>query len=231
MQLEKTVKMTLSRALLLAPLLFAACSHEVAEVRTPSFDEQLPAPRMDYSSGSIWQASSAGLAEDVKARRRGDIITILISESASASKQATTDTKRSSSVSAGITNLLGLEKLPIKNWMDLASLLNGTYASQYDGSGSTTRQDTLTATMSAKVVEVAPTGNLLIEGRRSVKVNNEDQIIVLTGAVRSRDISTDNTVSSSLVADARITYSGKGVVSDRQKPGWLLNFFDRVWPF
>jgi Flagellar basal body L-ring protein len=81
------------------------------------------------------------------------------------------------------------------------------------------------------VVDVIPNGNLLIEGRRNVKVNNEDQVIVLTGTVRGRDISADNTVNSALIADARISYSGKGVISDRQKPGWLMNVLDKVWPF
>ena len=155
----------------------------------------------------------------------------LISESASASKQASTGTSRSSTLSAGMPNLLGLEKAPIKSWMDLANLINANFSTKFDGSGSTSRQETLTATISTKVVDVLPNGNMMIEGRRSVKVNNEDQIIVLTGTVRSRDVSSDNTVSSALVADARINYSGKGVISDRQKPGWLMNVIDTIWPF
>ena len=219
------------RVALLLPLLLAACSHQSAEVKSPSFDEQIPKPQMNYASGSLWQASSTGLAEDVKARGRGDIVTVVISEQASASKQASTGTSRASTLSAGIPNLLGLEKTPVKGWMDLANLLNASFASKFDGSGSTSRAETLQATMSTKVVEALPNGNLMIEGRRNVKVNNEDQIIVLTGTVRSRDISADNTISSSLIADARINYSGKGIISDRQKPGWLMNVLDAVWPF
>ena len=220
-----------SRVALLLPLLLAACSHQSAEVKSPSFDEQIPKPQMNYASGSLWQASSTGLAEDVKARGRGDIVTVLISEQASASKQASTGTSRASTLSAGIPNLLGLEKTPVKGWMDLANLLNASFASKFDGSGSTSRAETLQATMSTKVVEALPNGNLMIEGRRNVKVNNEDQIIVLTGTVRSRDINADNTISSSLIADARINYSGKGIISDRQKPGWLMNVLDAIWPF
>jgi len=219
------------RAALLLPLLLPACAHESAEVKSPAFDEQMPKPQLNYASGSLWQASSSGLAEDVKARGRGDIVTVLISEQASASKQASTGTSRASTLSAGIPNLLGLEKTPVKGWMDLANLLNANFASKYDGSGSTSRAETLQATMSTKVVEALPNGNLMIEGRRNVKVNNEDQIIVLTGTVRSRDVSADNTISSSLIADARINYSGKGIISDRQKPGWLMNVLDTIWPF
>ncbi len=81
------------------------------------------------------------------------------------------------------------------------------------------------------MVDVLANGNLLIEGRRNVKVNNEDQIIVLEGTVRPKDISAENMVNSAQIADARITYSGKGIISDRQKPGWLMNIVDYVWPF
>jgi flagellar L-ring protein precursor FlgH len=221
----------LRRALFCAPLLLAACAVQNAEVKSPGFDEQIPKPQMNYASGSLWQASSSGLAEDVKARGRGDIITVVISETASASKQASTGTGRSSTMSAGIPKLLGMEKLPIKTWADLTQLLSVSNDSSYKGTGSTSRQETLTATISAKVVEVIPNGNLMIEGRRNVKVNNEDQIIVLTGTVRSRDISADNTISSALVADAKINYSGKGIISDRQSPGWLMNVLDKFWPF
>lgn len=226
--MQETIK---AAALGLSLALFAGCATQTSEVRTPAFDEQVPAPQLNYETGSLWQASSSGLAEDLKARRRGDIITVVISENASASKKATTGTSRSSSISAGIPKLLGLETTGIRNWADLSELLSASFGSKFDGSGSTSRQETLQATISAKVVEVIPNGNLLIEGRRNVKVNNEDQIIVLTGTVRGRDINSDNTISSALIADARIAYSGKGVISDRQQPGWLLNVLDKVWPF
>jgi flagellar L-ring protein FlgH len=216
---------------LIAPLLLGGCANRGAEVKTPTFDEQIPRPQPSYVSGSLWQASSIGLAEDLKARRRGDIITVVISEQASASKQASTGTKRGTSMSAGMPNLLGLEKTPLKGWVDLEKLLNLSFDSKFDGSGSTSRQENLQAVISAKVVEVIANGNLMIEGRRNVKVNNEDQVIVLTGMVRSRDVSADNSISSSLIADARIAYSGKGIISDRQKPGWLMNVLDAVWPF
>lgn len=230
MQVKGLIR-SLKGVLLGAPLLVAACAHQSAEVRTPAFDEQIAKPQMNYASGSLWQASSTGLAEDLKARQRGDIITVVISEQASASKQASTGTKRGSSMSAGIPKLLGLEKTPIRSWADLDQLLSVSFDSKFDGTGSTSRQETLQATISAKVLDVLANGNLLIEGRRNVKVNNEDQIIVLTGTVRSRDISADNTVSSAMVADAKIAYSGKGVISDRQRPGWLMNALDWAWPF
>jgi flagellar L-ring protein precursor FlgH len=199
----------------------------------PSFDQQLHKAPADYSSGSLWQASSASLTEDFKARRKGDIVTILIVETASASKAAKTDTSRATTVNAGIPNFMGLESAGIlkNNLGDLSKLINASIDSKYAGAGSTSRQETLNATISAKVIDVLSNGNLLIEGRRNIKVNNEDQIIIVEGTVRPSDIGPDNIVSSSFVADARISYTGKGIISDRQSPGWLMNIVDKVWPF
>lgn len=219
---------------MLLALLMSGCATQKTDVKTAGFDEQLRKPVADYSSGSIWQAaSSSGITEDFKARRKGDIITIVISETASASKEAQTDTKRGSSVNAGIPNFMGLEKVGLlkNNIGDLSKLINASVDSQYSGSGSTSRKENLNATISARVIEVIPNGNLMIEGRRNVKVNNEDQEIVLEGIVRPRDIAADNTINSSYVADAKITYSGRGIISDRQSPGWLMNIVDKLWPF
>lgn len=219
--------------LLLLTLLLAGCAVEKTDIKTAGFEDPMPRPVANYSNGSIWQSSSASVTDDLKARRRGDIITIVISETASASKEAKTGTSRDSSVGAGIPNLMGLETSGlIKNiFPDLANLIKANVNSSFKGSGSTSRQENLRATITARVVDVQPNGNLLIEGRRNIKVNEEDQIIVLEGTVRSRDISPDNTVNSIYVADARISYSGRGIVSDQQSPGWLMNIFNRVWPF
>lgn len=209
----------------------SGCSHQTAEVRPPAVDERLPVREADYSRGSLWQGE-AGLVADHKARRVGDTLTILILESASASKQASTDTKRGSSISAGVPNLLGLERsTTVTGWADLANLINAETSSSFGGSGSTSRKESLTATISAKVLTVLPNGNLQIEGKRNVRVNGEDQIIKVEGTVRPRDISTDNTITSTLIADARITYAGKGIVSDQQEQGWLMRLINNVWPF
>ncbi len=213
--------------------LTGGCAVQQTEVVTPSFDQQIQQPRVNYSNGSIWQASSVALTEDGKARRLGDIVTVVIVETASASKEAATATGRSSELSAGIPNFMGLEgsKIITSNFADLKNLINASASSTFDGSGSTSRKETLTATITAKVVDVLPNGNLKIEGRRNVKVNNEDQIVSVKGTIRQRDISPENTINSIFVADAQISYSGEGIISDRQKPGWLMNVIDKVWPF
>jgi flagellar L-ring protein FlgH len=217
---------------LLLLLVCAGCAVQKTEIKTAGVDEQIQRQPADYSSGSIWQAASRSVTEDFKAYRRGDIITIVISETASASKQASTSTARNTSINAGMPNFMGLERAGIlKNNMDLSQLINASVDSKFAGSGSTSRQENLTATISAKVIDVLPNGNLLIEGRRNIKVNNEDQEIILTGTVRTRDVGPDNTVNSIFVADARISYAGRGIISDRQSPGWLMNIVDKIWPF
>ena len=219
--------------LLLFILLLTGCAVEKTEVKTAGFEDLTPRSEADYSNGSIWQASSTSLTEDTKAKRRGDTLTIVISETASASKEAKTGTSRDSSVNAGISNLLGLEtsKFAKNNFADLAALISASSGSSFKGAGNTSRQENLNATITARVIDVQPNGNLSIEGRRNIKVNDEDQVIVLEGTVRSRDIAPDNTINSIYVADARISYSGRGIISDQQSPGWLMGIFNKVWPF
>lgn len=219
--------------LLLLLLLLSGCAVERTNVKTAGFEDPQPKPPADYSNGSVWQSTSSGLTEDLKARRKGDTVTIVISETASASKEAKTGTSRDSSVSAGIPALLGLENNGFvkNNFTDLAKLISASTNTSFKGAGSTSRQENLRATITARVVDVLPSGNLMIEGRRNIRVNEEDQIIVLEGTVRSRDIAQDNTVNSIYVADARISYSGRGIISDRQSPGWLMNIIDKIWPF
>jgi flagellar L-ring protein precursor FlgH len=219
--------------LLLLLISLVGCAVEKTDVKTIGFDDQQPKPASDYSNGSIWQASSGSLTDDVKARRRGDIITIVISETASASKEANTNTSRNSSAGAGVNNLLGLQNTGIlkNNFADLKKILETNYDSSFKGAGSTSRAENLKATITARVLDVLPNGNLMIEGRRNIRVNEEDQIIVLEGTVRTRDVAPDNTINSIYVADARISYSGRGIISDRQSPGWLMNILDKVWPF
>jgi flagellar L-ring protein precursor FlgH len=221
----------MKKLLVLFALVMAACAHEPRKSTFPALQQQLEKPRPNYASGSIWQVSSGGLVEDFKARVRGDIITVIITEQSSASKQASTGTNRTTAVAAGMPNLVGLETTAIKKYMDLNKLANADASSKYDGSGSTTRKDNLNATITARVIDVLANGNLLIEGRRNVIVNHEDQVIVLEGTVRPRDISAENFVNSSQIADARITYSGKGMVSDPQSQGWLMKVVNYVWPF
>jgi flagellar L-ring protein FlgH len=184
-------------------------------------------------AGSLWGNRGSDLFTDVKARRVGDIVTVAITEKASASKEATTETDRSSSISADITKFFGLENdlADLHSGLDPTNLISAQYANDFKGAGVTKRKEDLVATLTTQVVEVLPNGNLRIEGNKAVTVNNETQFIQLTGLVRQSDITAGNIVDSKFILDARIAYTGKGVVSDKQHPGWLVRLLDNVWPF
>jgi len=177
---------------------------------------------------SLWSDDVAygDLFSDPKARRTGDIITIKIAESSSASNSADTSTDRDSSLSAGINELFGMKA---SNLQDFS--VSGNLKSGFEGSGSTSRSGSLEAFITARVVEVMPNRNLKIVGSREIMVNNEKQIMTIYGVVRPRDISKNNVVLSTYVADARIAYAGAGIVDDRQRPGWIANTLNTVWPF
>jgi flagellar L-ring protein precursor FlgH len=183
--------------------------------------------------GSLWSsAQSNNLYSDVKARSVGDIVTINIVESSSASKNAETKTERESGLSANWTGLfeliakgLKIHKTPIgvSHQID--------FSNQFDGKGETTRTSSMTAYITARVVHVLPNGNLVIRGTRQIQVNNENQYISIRGMIRPEDISSTNIILSTFVAEAVIELNGYGVISDKQSPGWLARIVDWVWPF
>jgi len=183
------------------------------------------------SHGSLWPADDhVFFYADKKALRVGDIITVRIVENAKASNSADTDLSRSSAAKAGLSTFFGKKKiLGLFNLGD--ELLNSGAENSHQGSGSTTRTGQLTATMTAVVRELLPNGNLVIQGTRELLVNHEQQFITLTGIVRPQDVSRDNVVVSSQLADAYITIGGLGVVDDKQRSGWGTWIFDLIWPF
>jgi flagellar L-ring protein FlgH len=183
---------------------------------------------------SLWNTNSnfGSLFISQKAHHVGDIVTIRIVESSSASNQANTTTERDSSIAISTPEFFGAEDNVPSGWLfnPLGNLRAG-FGSDFEGDGSTNRSGDLTAFITSKITEVLPNGNLKILGIREVAVNNEKQFIHLSGIIRSRDISTDNIILSTYIADAKIEYSGKGIIDDRQKPGWLATLFNKLWPF
>jgi len=188
--------------------------------------------------GSLWTEENPHsiLFMDYKARRVNDIITVRIVENDSASGEATTNTKKKSNVSAEITELLGSPlNFGLKNlWgggNGFSPKIGAKTDSTFDGTGKTARKGNLTASITTRVVKVLPNGILMIKGRKEVTINDEEQIITISGLVRPKDISSDNTVFSTHIADAKIEYVGSGVISDRQTSGWFTRVLDLVWPF
>jgi flagellar L-ring protein precursor FlgH len=185
--------------------------------------------------GSLWKSNGplSGMFYNPKARTVGDIVTIKIVETSSASNKAITNTSRDTSLIGGIDNFFGLEKkYPTAHpFLNPFGQVQGSLKSEFDGSGTTTRSGNLTAYITGRIVEEFPNGNLRIMGTREVTVNNEKQIIVLSGIIRSRDISSENIILSTYISDAKIAYSGSGIVNEKQRPGWMARVLDTVWPF
>lgn len=203
-----------------------------------------PLPQPEFQ-GSLYAVGSSfnDFFIDTKARKVGDIVTVKISESSKATNSADTQTGRTSSLEAGIETLFGTEdwyrdkvldnipsKLPKPDPFGNPSV-KGSMSSDFDGSGSTSRSGDLSAFITCRVTQVMPNGNLYIVGSREVLVNHETQMIILSGVIRPRDIDDDNVILSTFISDAKIAYSGSGIVNDRQRPGWLANLLNSVWPF
>ena len=196
--------------------------------RTPP--EKPAAP--EAKNGSVWHGRLTDMFSDQRARSVGDILTINIVEVSQASESASTATTRKSQTVAGIANFFGLESNPNGPWKNSATLINANALNNdFTGTGATTRAGSLSATITARVMDVLPNGNLIIEGKREIYVNNEKKELLLQGIVRPRDIAFNNTISSTQIADAKVIYTGIGVVAEKQRPGWAARLFDFVWPF
>ncbi len=186
----------------------------------------------DVSTGSLWEPgnSRAFMFEDRRASRVGDIVVVRIVEEHSGSKRANTSTDRESSLesSAG-GSLFGMDHILHKISETLGISVENS--SEFEGEGSTSREDSLTGMIAAKVIEVFPNGDLRIKGKRQVIVNSEKQTMTIRGIVRRIDLDTENTVLSSAVADAEISYTGLGVVDEVQRPGWAMRLWSWISPF
>ena len=186
-------------------------------------------------SASLWRDSSGtpDFFRDTRAWQPMDLITVLISENAKGTKEADTEVKSDSTIELALENLLGYEDsiTDSNKDIDLGNVVKAASKNEFKGEGETTRKGTLKGTLSAMVVEVLPSGILRIEGTKIISVNNEEQIMLLSGLVRSRDISAENQIESARVANMRIDYYGSGQVGSAQREGWLGHILRKVWPF
>jgi flagellar L-ring protein precursor FlgH len=206
---------------------------EMKQIKAPVYPETGVENRAE---GSLWSSTGIDMYTDRKARQVGDIVVVRIVEDPQASLKADTTATRSSGINAKLKFLGYMDALAAKNPRlaqnpGVDDLISSELGSEFNGSGTSDREGYIKAYVSAVVVKVFPNGNLFINGKREIKVNNEAQYIALSGIVRPEDITRTNEVSSTYVADARIYYSGVGAVADKQKPGWMGRVVDHVWPF
>ncbi len=182
------------------------------------------------SNGAIYQVGrDVDLFENPIARHVGDVVTIVLNEATNAQKSATTKTQKSTNDTLPGMSLFGS---PVT--IHGASVLSGTVndASKFDGEGNSAQSNSLTGYITTTVARVLPNGNLYIKGEKKIWINPGQENVVLSGVIRPVDLAPDNTISSSRVANARITYGGKGAINDANTAGWLSRFFNSPWtPF
>lgn len=214
-------------------LMLSGCSR-TSIITRPGQPEYAPAapvamPPSANNTGSIYMAGHARpWFEDIKARQVGDLLTVILDEQTDASKQASTDIKKDNSTDIAAARLLGKDVTiggnPLSAGLDSASDFSG----ESDSSQSNNLQGSITVT----VAQVLPNGNLVIQGEKWIAINQGDEYVRLRGIVRPVDINPTNTVLSTQIANAQITYKGKGAAADSNAIGWLARFFiSPLWPY
>ncbi|MFQ5698199.1 MAG: flagellar basal body L-ring protein FlgH [Myxococcota bacterium] len=207
------------------------------------------------AEGSLWsgETSRRFLAFESRAKRVGDLVTVVIDESASAKNEAQSEIDRESKIKATLSSDIALQTLitkPIRTLLGLLGLAEqkntsnppagsagkidiatGGNKTEFDGAGKLRRQASFTTTIACLVTDVSDSGLLRIEGERQLRLNNETQIITLSGWVRPEDVRLDNSVPSMLIASANIQYHGVGLVSEVQRAPWLTRLFNLWLPF
>ena len=217
------------------------CSSSPIKIETAGFETVRPAYMTPppKQNGSIFQAGyEVTLYEDIRARRVGDIITVLLTENTNASKKASTSTSKDTALELDSPTLFGREfrfdlARPFSSSKKNATLQTSVSgANSFDGEGDSAQSNSLTGNITVTVSEVLPNGNLIVQGQKRLTINQGDEYVQFAGIVRPLDITPDNTVLSTKVADARIAYVGDGMVADANTQGWLGRFFNsRWWPF
>ncbi len=205
----------------------------------------LPMPAPDPSAklaNSLWRPGARAFFKDQRAARVGDIVTVVVNIADKATANNASNRTRATTETAGLTNLLGAEVSGngtssgslIENVFRGATpgaLVNGTSTSSYAGAGKIQRDETVTSQIAAIVTQVLPNGNLVVQGRQEVRVNYEVRELLISGVVRPEDITATNTVEHTKIAEARISYGGRGQLSDVQQPRYGTQLFDIIFPF
>lgn len=227
---------------LLFSALLTGCIH-IDAPNDPDFAPVFPDPEpiRTPDTGSIYYPTD-GLTffEDIKARKVGDVITVLLNENTDANKKAESKYEKKNNVNMVEPNFFGTttqaewkfpKQLPIPltttDNLGLAVGINGD--TKFEGTGSATQNNKLTGTITVVVTKIYPNGNLYVRGEKWVNINQGDEYVRVSGIVRIQDISPENTIESNRIADARITYSGKGAFANGSKPGWLVKILSHPW--
>jgi flagellar L-ring protein precursor FlgH len=186
------------------------------------------------STASLFRSGSAGLFRDGRAYQRGDILTVRVNVSDRATFDNATTRSRTGSENANVATLLGLDKLIdriLPGKAESGAGVSGGSKSGNSGQGNTTRSETINLTLAGLVTEVLPNGNLAIRARQEMRVNYELRELVVTGLVRPQDIARDNSIRHTQIAEARVSYGGRGHLTDAQQARYGQQIYDLLFPF
>ena len=225
--------------LILAGVLLSGCNgqqYTAAPMPPLTPPEAYTEPEDSYNNpGSLFSASQAmDMYADNRARRVGDIVLIKIVENAKSKSKVETTADRESEHSLGMSAFFGKRQIKVgglKAGVSVDPFLSAGSGSSLSATGETKRENYVTATIGARVIQVLPGGLLQVQGAREIRVNEETQYMVVSGIIRTKDVASDNSVESTQLADSKVEYYGKGVLADKQKSGWLTRLLDNVWPF
>jgi len=193
----------------------------------------MPAPQPAvFEANSLWRSGSRAFFRDQRARQVGDILTVIVDISDRAEIENQTSRNRAGNEDFGATGAIGnriLDFLP--DGTSGEAIVDVGASGSSSGSGSVDREETLTTRIAAIVTQTLPNGNLVIEGRQEVRVNFEVRELIIAGVVRPEDINAQNTIDSSKIAQARISYGGRGQITDVQQPRYGQQVLDILLPF
>jgi len=216
----------------LAPIAYPAALIPASQTYLPPAEQQ----RADRaaSANSLWRTGSRTFFGDQRARRIGDILTVNIDIDDRAQTQNSTQRSRTNEMSGGVTNFFGLENSlgrAFPGGFDPANLVGLEGESNANGSGSVNRSEKVSLTIAAVVTDVLSNGNLVIQGRQEVRTNREVRELTVAGIVRPEDISSANTIAHTQIAEARISYGGRGDISRMQATPAAQSLVERFSPF
>ena len=226
---KRIVKMLLTFCM--AQQLVACVIHQAPVIDDPAYAPafSLAPPEAQKTNGSLYSGEQVfELFSDTKARKPGDIIEVILSESTVSSKSANVEIKKDAEIANNRATLMG--EITRAGGLDLSS--SATSERDFSGEADASQRNNLRGSISVTVMEVWPNGTLVVRGEKWMRINTGDEFIRLSGLIRPQDVRNDNTIQSTKIANARITYSGTGALADSQSQGFLGRFFNSAyWPF
>ena len=191
-------------------------------------------PQQNYSANSLWRTGAKSFFDDQRANEVGDILTVNIAISDQASVDNSTNRQQSGSTDADVNAMFGLDTLVNNNLPGTLSLnpgLNTSSSTSSSGSGTVNRAETISLTVAAVITSRLPNGNLVIGGSQEVRVNNEVRELLVSGVIRPQDISAENTIPHTKIAQARISYGGRGDLTNLQRARYGQRAAEAIIPF